>query len=375
MTKAPADAFLARTIDDVFRDLCCVRSRQPGFTASQFLGVWSRCRALCTTPWIPLHESYRNARGNMSAVALSLILALLSLHPGGSGQIAAISEHGQASNARQTVSITFAKSPYSDFLFYLLYRSTSSYGELKAAVPLDSIPPLDGSSFLPEDSIASGVSTYDGLAKLAAGYDDHLRLTEMLKKAEPSYPAFYAFWSKRIGPAEEETEHAWVRQTQWDPVRHLEEMERLKFPFSSIAVDLIALDPQGSSMQKPATIFTTLDVPGLAWAIGHEGTHMMVGPNGANWRARKGANEAIRQMNSNGGSDYDLEEALCLLMQARLSIANGATATDFRSSSGLKASPRKKLLIVLEDDWQDYVKSSHQDAADWLIAETLKAFH
>jgi|SRR5208282_300418 len=31
------------------------------------------------------------------------------------------------------------------------------------------------------------------------------------------------------------------------------------------------------------TIFTALDVPSLAWAIGHEGTHMIVGPSGANW--------------------------------------------------------------------------------------------
>jgi hypothetical protein len=114
-------------------------------------------------------------------------------------------------------------------------------------------------------------------------------------------------------------------------------MERLKFPFSSIKIDLLALDPQGSSMQRPPTIFTTLEVPSLAWAIGHEGTHMMVGPSGAHWTDRKSSDEAVRLMKASGGSDYDIKEALCLLMQAKMSIAFGATAQDFRNSDGLKA--------------------------------------
>ena len=213
------------------------------------------------------------------------------------------------------------------------------------------------------------------LYQLATHHDNPARLSDMLKKAEPRYPAFYSFWEQRIGPNEDQTAKAWTKQdSEWNPVAHLEQMERLKFPFSSIKIDLLALDPQGSSMQGPPTIFTTLEVPSLAWAIGHEGTHMMVGPNAANWTARKRGDEAVRLMKANGGSDYDVEEALCLLMQAKMSIAFGATAKDLRSSDRLKPSPRKTLLTALENDWESYTKSPNLDAADWLIAETLQTF-
>jgi hypothetical protein len=280
-----------------------------------------------------------------------------------------------SAEATARFTITFAKSPYADFLFYLLYRNTGHYPDLATAVAITDIPPLDSSSFLPEDSIISGVANYDVLYQLATHHDDAARLGDMLKRAEPTYPAFYSFWQQHVGPDEDKTASLWARQeVEWNPISHLEAMERLNFPFSSIQIDLLALDPQGSSMQGPPTIFTTLDVPSLAWAIGHEGTHMMVGPNGANWTARKGGDDAVRLMRAKGGSNYDVEEALCLLMQAKMSIASGATRKDLRTSDSLKPSPRKTLLIALENDWESYTKSQNINVADWLIAETLKTF-
>jgi hypothetical protein len=277
-------------------------------------------------------------------------------------------------NAHAQVNITFVKSSYADFLFYLLYRSTGSYADLATAVPLTDIPPLDDPSYLPEDSAASGISGYSQLYKLAAGYRAHVVLLDKLTKAEPHYDAFRLYWQQHIAADEDKTAKDWARQNaEWHPIRHLEEMERLRFPFPNLAVDLLALEPSGSSTQKPPTIFTTLSVPSLAWAIGHEGTHMMLGPNGANWKARRNGEAAAQLMAANGGSDYDVEEAMCLLMQAKMSIAYGATAKDFRSSKDLEPSPRRTLLITLENDWEAYTKSD-TDAADFLIAETLKTF-
>ena len=151
-------------------------------------------------------------------------------------------------------------------------------------------------------------------------------------------------------------------------------MTRLRFPFSTIAIDLIALDPSGSSMQQPPTIFTGLQVPSLAWAIGHEGTHMILGPKGANWMKRKNGEEAARLIKANRGAEYDVEEALCLLLQAQMSIAYGVTPKGFRSSDKLAPSPRRTLLVALENDWDTYTKSSDANAADFLIAETLRTF-
>ena len=123
-----------------------------------------------------------------------------------------------------------------------------------------------------------------------------------------------------------------------------------------------------------ATIFTGTKVPDLAWIVGHEGTHIVLGPKGANWTKRSAAAEAIRLMKLRGGTEYDIEEALCLFMQVRLSQEFGGTKSDYQSSAHLDASPRKDLLIAIEHDWPNYERNSQQDAADFLIAETIKTF-
>lgn len=274
------------------------------------------------------------------------------------------------------VEITYAKSPYSDFLFYLFYRNTGMFPELKVAVPLEDIPVLDDSSFLPDDAAASAVTSYAELYRLAATYDDHLRLNDLLERGETHYGKFYPYWKEYIALREDETIRAWKRQeAKWSPVPHLEQIERLNFPFESIRIKVIAPDPKGSSMQGPPTIFTTAQVPSLAWVIGHEGTHMMLGPRGADWKMRKNGDEAVRLITTNGGGAYDVEEALCLLMQAKLSIAAGETPSDYLSSTELtQTGPRKTLLLAMERDWPAYVASSKDDIADFLIAETIKTF-
>jgi hypothetical protein len=276
----------------------------------------------------------------------------------------------------QTVAISYTKSPYADYLFYLLYRSTGSFTDLSSAVPLKDISPLQDGSFLPDEVAASTVTNYAQLYDRASTYDAHVLLTEMLKKGEPQFPAFLNYWQKFIAPKEDQTIRAWTNQgAQWDPVEHLEQTERIGFPFSQIKIAMLALDPQGSSMQGPPTIFTTIRVPSLAWAIGHEGTHMILGPKGANWTKRENANEAIRLMMKSGGGEYDIEEAACLLMQAKLSIADHTTPTNYLSSSDFTSeSPRRTLLLALERDWPRYQESKSANFADFLIAETIKTF-
>lgn len=283
----------------------------------------------------------------------------------------------QPQTPEASVEITYQKSSYADFLFYLFYRSTNSYHELKTAVPLDDVPPLQDDSFLPNDVATSQIASYGDLYKTASTYDDHARLTAMLQKAEPHYLAFLSFWQQRIAPSVNHTITTWQKErSEWDPISHLEQMEHLKFPFSSIRIVVLALNPQGSSMQGAhPTIFTTPEIPSLAWAIGHEGTHMILGPKGADWKNRKMANEAIRLMVAHGGSDYDIEEALCLLMQAKMSIASGVTPNSYLTSSDLtKASPRRTLLLALEHDWPSYLSTQDTNSADWLISETIKTF-
>ena len=151
-------------------------------------------------------------------------------------------------------------------------------------------------------------------------------------------------------------------------------MERFEFPFKTMRIDMFALQEQGGSKQAPPTIYSTTTIPGLAWAIGHEGTHMML-TKGADYTHRRGGAEAVRLMTAAGGSEYFIQEALCLLMQAKMSIAAGDTRPDFLTSKTLPDGyPPKKLLIALERDWPAYLREKKLDAADWLIAETIKTY-
>jgi len=59
---------------------------------------------------------------------------------------------------------------------------------------------------------------------------------------------------------------------------------------------------------------------------------MIVGPKAADWENGKNADQARQLMSAHGGSDYDIEEARCLLMQAKLSILSGAMAKDYLTS-------------------------------------------
>lgn len=275
--------------------------------------------------------------------------------------------------------ITFSKSPFTDFLYYLLYRSTGfngEYAQLKQAVPLDGIAPIEtNSSFMPQDASDSNVTTYDQLYALAEKHDNPDLVKSMLRRAEPQFPAFMAYWKTHIAPAEDRAiSAARNEQQRWPVIAHLESMERLKFPFKTMRYDVFALETQGGSMQGPPTICSTTDVPGLAWGVGHEGTHMML-TKGADYTHRPGGTKAVRLMTNAGGSEYAIQEALCLLMQAKMSIAAGDTRPDFRTSTTIaNDNPSKKLLIMLERDWPAYQRDKKLNAADWLIRETIKTY-
>ena len=277
------------------------------------------------------------------------------------------------------VTVTYGKSPFTDFLYYLLYRSigfNGDYPQLKHVVPLDGIAPIEvNSSFMPQDASLSNVTTYDQLYALAEKHDNPKLLKSMLHKAEPEFPAFMTFWKAHLAPDEDHAiATARKEDRRWHVVAHLERMERLKFPFETLRYDVFALETQGGSMQGPPVIFSTTDVPDLAWAIGHEGTHMML-EKAADFTHRPGGAEAVRLMTQAGGSEYAVEEALCLLIQAKMSIAAGKTKPDFLTSNTIADSnPSKKLLIALEHDWPTYLQDKKLDAANWLIEETIKTY-
>jgi hypothetical protein len=246
---------------------------------------------------------------------------------------------GGQHETKTVVEIRFSNSSYADFLFYLLARSTRDFPELTQAVPLDDIKPMDHDTFVPLDAASSKGLSYHALYKLVSSYDDSVQPTHMLSQAESKFPAFEEFWRAHIGAEEDRGIARWKKQyAEWHPIERLEQLERVKFPFDTVNIDVIALDTSASSMQGPPTIFTTYSsIPDIAWVLGHEGTHMALGPKGANWMQRPRAAEAIALAKVRGGGAYDIEEALCLLMQVKLSQAFGGTPSTYRASSLLVA--------------------------------------
>jgi hypothetical protein len=272
------------------------------------------------------------------------------------------------------VTVTFSKSSLSDFLFYILDRSTGPYKDLPAAAPLTNVPHYQPFSFLPQTAELAGLTDFAQVYGKVDADENRAALVEVLHAAEPLYPTFETYWRKRIEPDETRAAQVWSQQLEtWRPIERLQALERLPFPFKSLRIDVFGTESQGGSMQGPPVIFTTPSVPDVAWVIGHEGTHMMLGPKGADIPSRPNGPAAIARITKAGGSEYAIEEAMCLLMQAKLSMSFGGTPQSFRTSATLVPSATRTLLVALEADWDAFQKG-RQNAADWLISETLRTF-
>ena len=303
------------------------------------------------------------------------------------------------------VEVRFVKSPYADYLFYLLYRSTGQFPQLESAVPLGKIASLDELISLPEQAASGQVKTYGELyplleqyrgatAKVVAmsegpnkhfrklAYGDELptykQLDEIVHQGEASYRPFQRFWEQNIAPAEQQEIDLWKHQLdECDPLNKLQKMERLAFPFSTLDVASIALHLSGSGNTYPAGVYTTVfKKPNLAWVVGHEATHLMVDQYaGHNWRAYPLADGAITLVVHHGGTANDIEESLALFMQVKVSQACGYTEASRRMSDKFPADTATgAILRSLESGWDGYQANHTQDVIDYLLQQTMAAF-
>jgi hypothetical protein len=302
------------------------------------------------------------------------------------------------------VEVRFVKSPFADYLFYLLYRQTGHFPELEQAVPLGDVPTLDELISLPEVAASTEIRSYSDLQSLVLPYRDaqdrvasirggaivHYRilvysdklpsyekLSRIVALGEAAYPRFAVFWETKIAPEEDKQIAVWREQlTKEQPFNQLQRLARLRFPSPTVDIAAIALHSSGSANTYPEGIYTGLFAkPNLAWTIGHEGTHLLVDKyGGLNWVSRHEASEAIKLVMAHGGDASDIEEALCLLMQVKVSQASGETSSEFRLSTKLKGpSVKRNILVALENGWQDYQSDSKQDLIDFALTQTIRA--
>ena len=295
--------------------------------------------------------------------ALSACFLLLA------SSLAAPSAHAGNNGA----TLDFVASPYADFLAYLLRRENANFPDLRASVPLDGIKELNTGSFLPAYAMVSDVHSYADLYKLAYTYDDSAVLINTLKQSEPHFPNFMAYWRQHVEPTEQATIAAWkAEEAKTHHVDRLEQLTRMRFPYASVKVAVIALGPLGQNMESPPIIFATTKDADLSAVIGYEGTHMIMSSRADGWRKRHNATKAIDAISARGGTSYDIEEALCLLMQSKLPGSYGAGHDVSVSDSG--DTPRRVLLRAMERDWDRYQANASMTAADFAIDETLRTF-
>lgn len=298
------------------------------------------------------------------------------------------------------VSLTFRASAYSDYLFYLLYRNPGKYeSELKEAVPLDRVPELRALISLPQTVL--GATRYADVYAAAEPYRDahshvidlappgtaehrYRRLTHspelpsfaqlqpILRGGEAAFPAFFKFWKDHIAPDEERQIARWREQdAACHPLDRLQQLARMRFPFAQLDVGAVALHLSGSANTDPPAVTTGVwSKPDLAWTLGHEGTHLLVDEHaGARWTEGERAITLVRKVDALGAHASDVEEALALLMQVKLSQSCGWTKPDFVLTAKMKddGSLKWKVLAGLENDWPSYERTPSVNLVDFLI--------
>jgi hypothetical protein len=278
-----------------------------------------------------------------------------------------------ASTTGNTATLEFVASPYADFMFYLLHRDNANFPDLRTSVPMGDVKELNTGAFLPAYAMASDVHSYADLYKLAYTYDNSAVLLTTLKQGEAHFPTFMAYWRAHVEPKEQETIEAWkTEEASSHQVRRLEDLTRMRFPYASAKVAVIALGPLGHNLDNPPIMFATTKDASLAAVVGYEGMHMMMSSHGADWKQRKNANEAINLISARGGTSYDIEEALCLLMQTKLPASYGTDHDVPPNDAG--DTPRRTLLRAMEHDWDRYRANTSMTAADFAIDETIRTF-
>lgn len=275
--------------------------------------------------------------------------------------------------SRTAPSLDFVASPYADFLFYLLHRDNANFPDLRASVPLDDVKELNTGAFLPGYALVSDIRSYADLYRLAYTYDNSAALVAALKQGEAHFPAFMAYWRREVEPREQETIAAWkIEEAKSRNVARLEDLTRLRFPYATVKVAVIALGPLGGNLQNPPIMFATMKDASLPAVVGYDGTHMMLSGHADDWKKHKKAAQAINLIYAHGGTSYDIEEALCLLMQAKLPATYGAGADHSPVDSG--DTPRRVLLRAMERDWDRYRGDTAMNAMDFAIDETIRTF-
>ncbi|MCB0279344.1 MAG: hypothetical protein KDD94_07570, partial [Calditrichaeota bacterium] len=206
-------------------------------------------------------------------------------------------------------------------------------------------------------------------------------LKTIIKLGEAHLPAFEQFWKDSIQADEIRMIDVWKQQNQQFNIPDmLFKLARINARFDTLFVGAISLHLSGSGLVTPISVHSGYQrKPNLAWFLGHELTHMIVGDfSGVDWRQEKRFAKIVDYLNKHNINHYEVEEALCLHNQIKLSQLCGLTKSDYRISVDMSDDLlRKKILVQLEDNWDDYLNNPTKfvdelDYLKWCVERVIK---
>lgn len=262
------------------------------------------------------------------------------------------------------VRVTLHTHALADYLFYGLYRTD----RLNLGVPLDlsAIPLAECCGHFPQFVALRGAASPDELPELVEEYfGEELSLYDIppaalrkrIRALAPHYKEYRPFWRRRVRPLEERMLRAWSAQmAEAHALRRLQRLTRLRWPFPELRLFACYHHPSGSALTPYPYVFTTLFdrrtlEPSAGWFLGHEALHLLL--DAAAWWEHPEAPEAIQWL----GSRHMAEEALCLVLQNRLSTVCGVL-----SEAEMQVLPgsAKHLRVYrwLQKHWEEYLEDT-----------------
>ena len=190
-----------------------------------------------------------------------------------------VSTIGQ-SVASKKIFLNYLHNPFSDYLFYLLYRDQKQY-PLDSILDLHKIQTLSSLISLQEIVASERIKNYNDIymhveiykysksrkiekpyPKIIA-YSDEIpnydSLINILKEGEKYFTIFYEYWRQKIEPIEIKTIESWrIQDSLYHPFDKLQQITRIRFKSDTLDIACIALHLAGSGNYSPPGVYTSV---------------------------------------------------------------------------------------------------------------------
>lgn len=288
--------------------------------------------------------------------------------------------------------VELIKTPLGDYLYFLLCRKPhKAVPDLDSLLGIREIPRMRVLIALPEIVASYRTSDYQDVYSIIDRYYSGDSVTsvskgrrvsyssivppaeeieELVRKGEEAWPEFLKYWEQYIEPLEDQQIEAWEQQLREnDVLGNYAELTKIQFKSPRLEVAAMAFHLSGSCNFNPHGIYTSLFTrPNLPWALGHEGTHILLSEFEAHWMSDPRVAALEERVAGAGYRIYDLEEAVCLFMQAALARRCGTVADDYFMHTKIQDEFMGVYIKKLEEGLDEYLKDDSMDIVDYMIA-------